>query len=183
MFRIGAVTNRTLCKGDFFEQIRKITKSDLSFIILREKDLSDEEYQVLAAHVLTICENAHVPCILHAHIDVAIALDVNALHLPLPLLRRYKDVKQRFQTLGVSIHSVDEAREAESFGATYLTAGHIFWTDCKKGLEPRGISFLKEVVDSVSIPVYAIGGIHTDNLWKVKSCGAAGACMMSEFMK
>ena len=52
--------------------------------------------------------------------------------------------------------------EAERLGATYVTAGHIFTTDCKKGLPPRGLDFLKNVCDAVTIPVYGIGGIKFD---------------------
>lgn len=53
-------------------------------------------------------------------------------------------------------------KEAEQLGASYLTAGHIYATDCKRGLPPRGLGFLKEVCREVSIPVYGIGGIKFD---------------------
>ena len=72
---------------------------------------------------------------------------------------------------------------AEALGATYLTASHIFPTDCKKGVPPKGLDFLKEVVEAVHIPVYALGGITKDRTDDVMSTGAAGYCMMSEFMK
>lgn len=183
MFKIGAITNRKLCENDFLEQIRIITATDLSFLILREKDLSDREYEILAKQVLIICKNANVPCVLHSHIEVAKTLGVNVLHLPLPELRKNKKACLMFNILGSSVHSIEEAKEAESLGATYVTAGHIFQTDCKKDLAPRGINFLEDVVQSVSIPVYAIGGIHSDNLSKIVSTNAAGACMMSDYMK
>ena len=87
--------------------------------------------------------------------------------------------------LGCSVHSVEDAIEAEKLGASYLTAGHIFATDCKRGLPPRGTGFLKQVCESVNIPVYAIGGIGLDDgkIDRVRECGAAGACIMSAFMK
>ena len=77
----------------------------------------------------------------------------------------------------------DEAVLAEKMGATYVTAGHIFATDCKKGLEPRGIEFLKNAVSSVDIDVYGIGGISPENIGKIQNTGAKGACIMSGFMK
>ena len=82
------------------------------------------------------------------------------------------------------LHSVEEAVEAQNLGASYITAGHIYATDCKKGLAPRGLEFLKEVCDSVTIPVYAIGGIDVDGTRRdeVKMCGAAGSCIMSGMM-
>ena len=66
-----------------------------------------------------------------------------------------------------------------------MTAGHIFATDCKAGLPPRGTDFLKEVCSAVQIPVYAIGGIRPEEkqIEKVLSCGAAGACIMSGMME
>ena len=59
-----------------------------------------------------------------------------------------------FNLIGVSVHSVEEAIFAEKMGAGYVTAGHIFLTDCKKGLAARGLPFLKNVCESVGIPVY-----------------------------
>ena len=62
-------------------------------------------------------------------------------------------------------------------------AGHIFATDCKKGLEPRGTEFLKNAVSSVDIDVYGIGGISPENIGKIQNTGAKGGCIMSGFMK
>ena len=90
-----------------------------------------------------------------------------------------------FSVAGTSVHSVEEAVEAEKLGASYISAGHIFSTDCKKGMPPRGLDFLKDVCRSVSIPVYAIGGIRIDKaqLQELLDCGAAGGCVMSGMMK
>ena len=64
-------------------------------------------------------------------------------------------------------------------------AGHIYATDCKKGLPPRGLSFLREVCSNVTVPVYAIGGIGfaDGRIEEVCKNGAKGACIMSEVMK
>lgn len=180
-----AVTNRTLAERPFEEQIERVCKVYPKAIILREKDLSEEEYLVLAKKVQEICHQYEVPCILHSFVDVAIQLNCSAIHLPLPLLRTYRGTLSDFSTVGTSVHSVEEAIEAEKSGATYLTAGHIYTTDCKKGLPPRGLIFLKEVCQAVSLPVYAIGGIKADSaqLQEVMSCGARGGCIMSGMMK
>ena len=130
------------------------------------------------------------------------------IHLPLPILEAYakKDIsgnistdmskntdhyQQLFKVIGTSVHSVEDAIKAEQLGATYMTAGHIFATDCKKGLPPRGLDFLKNVCDAVQIPVYAIGGINIDSvcsfyvprLNEVLAHGAVGACIMSSMMR
>ena len=92
------------------------------------------------------------------------------------------DVCKEFDEVGVSIHSVSEAIEAVNLGATYITAGHIFATDCKKDIPPRGLSFLSSVCSSVNIPVFAIGGISPENAQKAINAGADGICIMSGLM-
>ena len=180
-----AVTNRSLAERPFEEQIERVCKVHPRAIILREKDLSEEEYFLLAKKVQEICHQYEVPCILHSFVDVARQLNCPTIHLPLPLLRKYRETLSDFSTVGTSIHSVEEAVEAEKSGVTYLTAGHIYATDCKKGLPPRGLHFLQEVCQAVSLPVYAIGGIKADSaqLQEVMSCGAKGGCIMSGMMK
>lgn len=183
MSDILCITNRLLCKEDFLVRIERIAASHPAGIILREKDLTEDEYRELAIKVLAICEKHKTPCILHSFAGVASELNCNALHLPLHILRglSIKD-KARFATLGTSCHSAEDAIEAEKLGCTYITAGHVFDTDCKKGLPGRGLEFLRNVCESVSIPVYAIGGISTDNIAKVRDAGAKGACVMSGTM-
>lgn len=174
------VTNRKLVRGDFLERLKEIARQRPAGILLREKDLTPEEYRKLAREVQSICKKAGVPCILHSFTGVAEELEADALHLPLPLLRKLPgEDRGRFRQLGASCHSVADAREAQSLGCTYITAGHIFDTDCKRGLPGRGLDFLREVCGAVTIPVYAIGGIEPKRMAEIFAAGAAGACVMS----
>ena len=155
-------------------------------MILREKDLTEEEYGTLAKEVMNICSRYQVSCILHNFWKTALELGCTSVHLPLPILQKTTDEeKKKFTKIGISIHSVEEAKEAERLGASYLTAGHIYATDCKKGLLPRGLEFLEEVCKEVNIPVYGIGGIKFDEeQWNdMKKCGAVGGCIMSGMME
>ena len=184
MSDILCVTNRNLCKEDFLQRVEEIAANHPKGIILREKDLSEEEYKALAEKVLQICSEYHVPCILHSFADAAIALGAENIHLPLHILRGLEEKKKEtFKQIGASCHSAEEAREAERLGCTYITAGHVFVTDCKKGLAPRGLHFLRSVCENVSIPVYAIGGISGENIDAVRKAGAEGACLMSGLMQ
>ena len=180
-----AVTNRHLSVHPYPEQITRICQTHPKGLILREKDLEAESYLALAAQVLDICHKYDVPCILHTFWKEAIALGCTSIHLPLPLLRAHKEELSGFSLVGTSIHAPAEAEEAEKLGATYITAGHIYATDCKKGLPPRGLVFLEEVCRKVSIPVYAIGGIKINEkqLQEVMDCGAKGGCIMSGMMQ
>lgn len=160
--------------GDFLSRIDELNKIGID-VILREKDLSESEYEALAKQVIEVCPNV----ILHTYTDTAKRLGIKKVHVPFSAFKRNMD----FEAVGVSVHSADEAKAAEKMGASYVTAGHIFATDCKRGLAPRGTDFLREVVKSVSIPVYAIGGITPDNIGMIQETGAGGACVMSGFMK
>ena len=154
-------------------------------MILREKDLSESAYEAMAGQVLKICGRYDTPCMLHSFVEVARRLHHPYIHLPLFLLEEYCGKLNDFRIVGSSIHSPEEAVRAQKAGAAYVTAGHVYVTDCKKGLPPRGLEFLKEVCTKVTIPVYAIGGIHagTGQIQEVMDCGASGGCIMSEMMK
>lgn len=185
-------------------------------LILREKDLAEEEYEKLLKMVWEKLSDSSVEVIPHTFLKAAKNTGIANIHLPFPLLKKYMEsqavceaideasseavcetsseavcetsyenrkILRGMKVIGTSVHSLEEALEAERLGVSYVTAGHIFSTECKPGLEPRGLTFLKKICEGVKIPVYAIGGIHPENLEKIAQTGAAGACMMSEFMR
>lgn len=180
-----AISNRKLCERPFYEQLERVCKCHPEALVLREKDLTEQEYTVLAEQVLKLCSQYQVSCILHTYINVARKLKCPGIHLPLPLLEKHSGELEDFQVIGCSVHSTEDALKAERLRATYLTAGHIYMTDCKKGVPPRGLEFLETVCKSVRIPVYAIGGIHmgTGQIEEVTERGAKGGCIMSGMMK
>lgn len=173
MYKIISVSNRHLC-DDFIERVKIITDMGID-VILREKDLNENDYKKLALSVMS------PQIIMHTYVKAAKELSCRRIHLPMNIFEN-SDISG-FDTIGVSIHSVEEALEAQNRGATYITAGHIFETDCKRGVPPRGIQFLKNIVESVSIPVYAIGGINPKNAKEAFDAGAAGVCIMSGLMQ
>ncbi len=184
MSDIFCVTNRKLCRGDYLARLEEIADSGAAGIILREKDLSAVQYEALARLVLDICRRHNMTGIIHGNVRTAYELEAPALHVSMPLLRRIpKSYRKTFRQLGASCHTVEEAKEAENLDCTYIIAGHIFDTDCKAGLPGRGLDFLREVKDTVSIPVSAIGGITPENVASVREAGADGICIMSGFME
>ena len=175
-FKIFCVTAASLCPGSFLEQMEKVAAAGVDGVILREKTLSEEAYGVLAEEVRRICHRYGVLFIAHSYPSAAGGVLV---HLPEDGIGRAAPG----QPFGVSVHSPEQARTAEQAGASYVTAGHIYSTACKAGIPPRGEAFLRAVVDAVSLPVYAIGGIGEENIARVAAAGAAGACLMSGFMQ
>lgn len=189
--RLIAVTDSTTCPRSLEVQLERICTCEHKpqAIILRAKELSPTEYEALAVTALTIC-NAHgVPLILHSHWRLALKLGVSALHLPLAILRQAEFQKNKidFTHISTSIHRQTEIKEAAVLGATTLIAGHIYATQCKEGLAPRGLTFLSEAcqeAEGFGLPVYAIGGIkfNSTQLAEIKKAGATGACIMSGYM-
>lgn len=176
-------------RAAFLAQLRRVAERKPKAVILREKDLAEEEYRALAKDVLAICHAAQVPCILHTFVDVAEELGVDGLNLPLPVLREWcrqhddgSALRSRFRVLGASCHSVTDVREAAALGCTYVTVGHIYATACKKGLPPHGLALLRDCAEASPVPVYAIGGLTRARVPEVLAAGAAGACVMSGLM-
>lgn len=186
MYRI-AVTNRHLCEGDFLERITTIAEGTVyDAILLREKDLDLEEYTELAERVIAICKRNRKKCILHHFPETALRLKHPYVHLPLnrwEQWERKEHLRGAVKEIGTSVHSLEQAEQAVKLGADYVTAGHIFPTDCKKGLEPRGLGFLEEICRALPVPVYGIGGIKRENEKSVTEHGAAGVCIMSGCMR
>jgi thiamine-phosphate pyrophosphorylase len=188
-----AVTNRHVFDNEadpeaaFLKQIRKVAGLCPKFIVLREKDLTEEEYTALAGRILTDApEYLRQHLVLHNYPGAALKLKISGIHLPLGALKGIHDTDpcllRRFDTIGTSVHSVDDALEAVRCGAGYLFAGNVWETTCKPGLGGRGLEFLKDVAQSVSIPVYGIGGVSEERMPEILAAGAAGGCMMSGFM-
>ena len=178
--KLICVTNRKLCRGDLFNRVEEIVKYKPKAILIREKDLTEEEYEEIAKNILKICAKENVPCILHNFIDTALKLKVNSIHMTFTSLRIMSvEDKRKFQYVGASCHSEEEARKAESAGCNYIIAGHIFDTLSRRHIEPHGMEFFREVIRNVTIPVYAIGGINKNNISEVLKAGAVGACAMS----
>lgn len=180
-----AISNRNLCRRPFLEQIRRVCELHPKALILREKDLSDTEYKHLALQVMPLCEENHVRFIPHSHATCIRDLNCQYLHLPLPLLRARRNELKYSIYIGCSVHSLEEAEEAEYLGADYLIAGHIYATQCKRDIPPRGVDFLRTICRAVNLPVYAIGGIKLseEQFLELNECGAQGGCVMSEMMK
>lgn len=180
-----AISNRELAERPLWEQVKIIGKSEdvPDLFILREKDLEEYAYKELAEKVMKSCVEVGIPFAVNSYIQAALELGCENIHLPFKMFVERQKEWKNFSVVGVSVHSVEEARYVQQQGGTYVIAGHIFETDCKKGVPARGLAFLKEICESVSIPVYAIGGIKRENEKLAIEAGAQGVCKMSEYMQ
>lgn len=171
--------DENLWKPAFLAQIRFLASLHPRMIVLREKDMEEEEYRSLAIDVKSICDEAQVTFAVHYFQDILEDTGAGYLHLPLWKMREPGKIEA---AVGTSVHSVAEAREAEALGASWLFAGNVYETTCKEGLAGRGLEYLRAVSEAVAIPVYGIGGVNMERMPEILETGAAGGCMMSGFM-
>ena len=199
--KLNIITNRKLCANENLEkQIEKIFSAyqrkiilenfEIVSLTLREKDLNKNEYLKLVEKIYPICQKYRIDLILHQNYDLVLEgkYNIEGIHLSYNTFKSLnknirKELIKKYKNIGVSIHSIDEAKEVENLGATYVVAGHIFETDCKKGLKPRGLKFVEDLSSTLTIPIFAIGGINQENSHLVINNGAFGVCMMSSLMK
>ena len=199
--KLNIISNRKLCENKNLEkQIEKIFSAyqrkiilenfEIVSLTLREKDLNKNEYLKLVEKIYPICQKYRIDLILHQNYDLVLEdkYNIKGIHLSYNTFKSLnKNIREelikKYKKIGVSIHSVDEAKEVENLGATYIVAGHIFKTDCKKDLEPRGLKFIQELSLILTIPIFAIGGINEKNSHLVINSGVFGVCMMSSLMK
>ncbi|OOM80273.1 regulatory protein TenI [Clostridium puniceum] len=203
MIIIG-ITNRNLCM-DFYGQIRKIAKSKLNYLIIREKDLKNEKLLNLALKVKEELKDTKIKIIVNSNIDVAKKIEADGIQLSFKNFievnnKLYteneiylKNIGDNFQiigdsykiykTIGVSIHSYEEGIEAYKLGADYVIYGHVFKCRCKKGIIPRGVKEIKSLSERINIPIIGLGGIDENNFKEVLNSGAKGIAIMSSLMK
>ena len=199
--KLNIISNRKLCENENLEkQIEKIFSAyerkiilknfDIVALTLREKDLNKNEYLKLIEKIYPICQKYKINLILHQNYDLNLddKYKIDGIHLSYNIFKSLNEnikaeLIKKYKRIGVSIHSLDEAKEVENLGASYVIAGHIFETDCKKGLEPRGLKFIEDLSSALTIPIFAIGGIDEKNSLSVINNGAFSICMMSTLMK
>ena len=199
--KLNIISNRKLCENENLEkQIEKIFSAyqrkiilenfEIIALTLREKDLYKNEYLKLVEKIYPICQKYRIDLILHQNYDLNLdeKYSIGGIHLSYDSFKSLnKNIREglikKYKKIGVSIHSIDEAKEVEMLGATYIVAGHIFETDCKKDLEPRGLKFVEDLSSTLTIPIFAIGGIDEKNSQSVIDSGAFSVCMMSNLMK
>lgn len=179
---IIVVTNRVICKGDFFERLEEIVCVKPDAVILREKSLSTTEYQLFAEKCKKICDKYNVDLIANTFISPAREAGIKKIQLPMAEFLRRQDELKDFEEIGVSVHSLNEAILAEKLGANFLIAGHIYMTPSKPGMPSRGVEFIESICKEVSVPVMAIGGITPERIAEVKKAGAKGVCVMTPLM-
>ena len=178
------VTDNSEDVGKFLNTIEEAIKGGTTVVQLREKTADTLDFYNLALKVKEITTKYNVPLIINDRVDVALAIDADGVHvgqsdMPCDVTRR---LIGEDKILGVSASTVDEAKKAQKDGADYIGTGAVFPTATKKDAEKVTKRELKEIVDSIDIPVVAIGGITLENAHELTDTGIKGFSVVSEIM-
>ncbi|WP_138203007.1 thiamine phosphate synthase [Haloimpatiens lingqiaonensis] len=180
MSKLYLITNRKLVKNhNFFHVISESIKGGVDTIILREKDLNEQELISYGKKIKEVIGYRKVKLMINGNLSVVKAVKADGYHMK---FKDFLDKKPKNISVGVSVHSVEEAMICEEKGADYILVSHIYPTDCKKGLQPKGVNFIKEVRSKVSMPIIALGGINPENAREAIENGADGVAVMSYIM-
>ena len=154
-------------------------------IQLRAKSMSSQNFIQLAKKSRDLTLSFECKLIVNDRIDVALGSAADGVHLgqedlPLEIGRKLLGEK----IVGVSTHSLEQAKEAEANGADYIGFGPIFSTATKNtGYTARGLEMLARIRAAVALPIVAIGGITEANIQQVWGAGAESAAIISDILK
>lgn len=191
-FKLYLITDRKqLIKSSHFSSpishllfaVRQALRGGVKAVQLREKDLGTRDLLKLACKMGDLTKKYNAKLFINDRLDIALAVGADGVHLTqssIPADAVRKVVKKKL-LIGVSTHSLEEAKEAEKAGADFITLGPIYKTPSKSkyGL-PLGISKLKKISKGIRLPVFAIGGVKARRINKLSSAGAYGVAMISE---
>lgn len=179
------VTDRELMSTDTLEEaVEAACKGGVTLIQLREKHIGDDEYAAIATSVKRICDANDVPLIINDKPEVAAAVGAAGVHVGQEDLEasRARSIVGPDAIVGVSAGSVAEAKAAEAAGADYLGVGAITFTATKPEANVLTLDEMREIVDAVSIPVVAIGGVNERTIPQLSDLGLAGFSLVSAIM-
>ena len=168
----------------FLNTIEEGIKGGVTVVQIREKTADTLDFYNLALKVKEITTKYNVPLIINDRVDIALAIDADGVHvgqsdMPCDVTRKLIGADK---ILGVSAATIPEAKKAEKDGADYIGTGAVFPTATKDDAPSVTKQELKEIVESINIPVVAIGGINLDNANQLTDTGIAGLSVVSAIM-
>jgi thiamine-phosphate pyrophosphorylase len=182
-FKLYLITDRKQMRMPLPDAVRLALQGGVRSVQLREKDLPMRELLALAQEIRKLTREFGAKLFLNDRVDVAVAVEADGVHLghqSMPPEAVRKIVGTRM-LVGVSTHSIEEARAAEWGGADFITFGPVFTTSSKARYgAPVGAAAIAELKKRVQLPVFGLGGIKAENIREVLMARADGIAMISE---
>ena len=178
-----AVTDRSWLKEGqtLLSVCEDVLANGATFLQIREKDLDSNSFETEADNLKELCARYKVPYVVNDSVEIALKIDADGVHVGQSDIKG-RDIRSIIGTdklLGISAGTVEEAMAAEQAGADYIGVGAVFGTSTKKNARNLTVERLKEICSAVSIPVVAIGGIHSSNLMALSGSGVDGVALVS----
>lgn len=177
-----AVTDRAWTgKQTLYSQVEAALKGGVTCVQLREKDLDRAAFFEEARDICGLCHRYDVPFIVNDNVEVAIACGADGVHVGQDDMKA-EDVRRRMGAdaiLGVSVHTVAQARQAVRDGADYLGLGAAFPTRTKDDVDQMPAGTFRAIRKAVDVPIVAIGGINRNNLRELSGSGVDGVALVS----
>ena len=163
--------------------LEKLIAGEIDIVQLRGKNRSLDELSALAEKLLTM--SASIPLIANDHAEIARRVEVQGVHVGQDdaTIEKVRAQIKRPIVVGKSTHSTEQAVAAEREGADYIGFGPIFSTPTKPDYSPIGLAQIREVHERVSIPIFCIGGIKSENLTQVIAAGAKRVVIVSGLLQ
>ncbi len=182
-YSVYLVTDRKLARErKTFDIIQAAIHGGVSCVQLREKTCSTREFVEEAQAIRDLLARHNIPLIINDRIDVALAVKADGVHLGQKDLscRMARELLPDTMIIGISAGSLNDAIAAQSDGADYIGVSPIYATPTKTDTEPPlGLKGLREIRAVIDIPLVGIGGLNTDNVYKVIQNGADGVAVVS----
>jgi thiamine-phosphate pyrophosphorylase len=176
------ITDSKLSRAGNESDVRQAVACGVKVVQYRNKNAETRQMYEEAVRLREICRDSDSIFLINDRVDIALATEADGVHLgqsDMPCLAARKLLGQE-RIIGVTVHSLAEALQAESMGADYLGVSPIFQTATKLDAgKPAGIRLIEELRSQVEIPLIAIGGINHSNASEVVSAGADGLCAIS----
>lgn len=180
-----AVTDRYWLKeGETLESVTsEALDGGVTFVQLREKNLSPDSREMLehALSMKELCKKRDVPFVIDDDVELAKRIDCDGVHVGQSDMacKKARQILGPEKIIGVSAQTVEEALLAEKQGADYLGVGAVFHTGSKDDAVEVSHETLADICGAVQIPVIAIGGIKTSNLYELEGSGIKGIAVIS----
>ena len=148
---------------------------------LREKELSEADFEQEAKELLELCHKYNVNLIINDNVALAAKVGADGVHIGQSDMgvEKARAILGKEKIIGVTAKTVEQAKAAEAAGADYLGSGAVFGTSTKKDAKPMDHALLQEICESVKIPVVAIGGIDGGNILLLKGRKMTGVAVVS----
>ena len=177
-----AVTDRTWVKDTtLMDQVKEALEGGITFLQLREKHLSKEEFIKEAREMKELSKKYKVPFVINDNIEAALAVDADGVHIGQDdmSVEEARKLLGEDKIIGVSAHNVEEAIKAQKGGADYLGVGAVCATSTKKDANVVSKEEIKKICHTVEIPVVAIGGIKKENIKTLEETDVDGVAVVS----